>query len=300
MPKQLIMGFGTNQSTTSVRVFLRSARKVYSEDQCDIVLITNDARNIADIAHEAGATLLSTSSVYSTDMRRSDKFFGRLFLYPFMYLFRYGVLTNRPKVARGYWSLLETWHHPHFARWYAYERVFEVMSQYEKVLLADTKDVVFQAPFFHEVSPGTVHFFQDSEDFRLSGWNGRWYRDAYGTAALSRVAERNPLCIGVMMGDFASVNAFVREFAEQVAKTPFGKIEQAIFNHFVFCNLQKTPYSIHPNYSGAVATLGDANISDFAALIDGAICGAGDRRVIPVAHMYDRHPTFREAIEAKY
>jgi hypothetical protein len=52
-----------------------------------------------------------------------------------------------PEIAEAYPVLIETWHHPQLARWFAYRRVLSVSRLYQQVFFADVKDVVFQTPF---------------------------------------------------------------------------------------------------------------------------------------------------------
>jgi len=300
MTKHLIIGFATNQTPQSLAVFLRSARLIYPTEQCDIALITNSVSGIEDILLETGAIVINTPSTYSTSVSKLTKTYNRIFLHILRGMSRSGVLFRSPEIAAGYDQLIESWHHPHFARWFAYMRVMRTFYAYDKILLADTKDVVFQQPFFDQIQEDAVSLFEDGESFAPEGWNGRWYIQAYGRKGYDKIAHRQPICIGVVAGGAKTILSFVTDLCAAIARHPFGRIEQAIFNKMYLNNEILVPLRIFENGQGAVLNMCGDGIEQRVECVDGLIQAKSDGRLFPIVHMYDRILTSREAVEGKY
>ncbi|MGZ9811588.1 hypothetical protein ACXN5S_14085 [Pseudoroseicyclus sp. H15] len=300
MPKSLIMGFATNQEPAALEVFLKSARRVYAPDECDIALITNSVSGIEGILAETGAKAINTPSVYSNRQSRLAKVYNRLFLQSLRALSRAGLLAGAPEITAGYHQLLETWHHPHFARWFAYKRVMQTFPAYDRILLADTKDVLFQAPVFGEVGPGRVTLFEDGESFAPEGWNARWVIDAYGQKTFETMANRQPICIGVLAGETAALRGFLDELCAAIARHPFGRIEQAIFNKMYFGGEFQTEFTVVRNAEGAVLTMAGEGLDGLMEEREGEIRDKRSGALYPVVHMYDRQEPIRAAARARY
>jgi hypothetical protein len=298
--KNLIMGFGTNQTPESVEVFLRSARSVYSEEQADIALITNSVEGFEGIIRETGCIALNTPSTYAMTTTKISKAFNRLVLHVLRLGRGAGMFRSTPEIGEGYLDLLEIWHHPQIARWYAYRRLLNFLRDYRYVLLSDVKDVVFQRPVFDMLTPGSVYLFEDGEPFKGGKYNREWYISAYGQKAYDRIADRTPICIGVVMGDLASMRSMVEEFSQFFSRAPFGKIEQATFNHMVLTGLFETPLTVVPNYRGGVATLAEPGVREATRLDGQEIVGTDGGAAFPVVHMYDRYSDYKEAVRARY
>ncbi len=300
MAKHLIMGFATNQTQESLEVFLRSARNVYSQAECDIALITNSTLGIENIIDETGTLVLNTPSTYSVRVTPLTKTYNRVFIHTLRGLMRSGMLSRSPEIIAGYHQMIETWHHPHFARWFAYMRVMRTFHQYDKVLLADTKDVVFQAPFFTEMETNKVSIFEDGESFYAEGWNGRWYINAFGRDKYNQVAQEQPICIGVVAGATKVVLGFVMELCDAIARQPFGRIEQAVFNKMYFNSEFASEFNTFKNVSGPVLTMCGDEIEDKIDCRDGVLHEQAGGRVFPIVHMYDRLHPIRDAVQQRY
>lgn len=301
MVKSLIMGFGTNQQRDALSVFLRSARRQYSTDECDIALVTNSVSGIEDLLQETGTIALNTPNTYSATSRtRRTRLFNKATLLGMRGSLRAGLLKTSPETVAGYHQLIETWHHPHFARWFAYQRLLKTFHAYDLIVLADTKDVVFQARLFDEIPPSGVSIFEDGSGFSPDSCNARWYVDAYGASAYQRVAKHEPICVGVIAGGLPALQSFVREFCASIALDPFGRIEQAVFNKMYLNNEFSEPFHVFPNLAGPVLTMSGDRIEEKITEHQGQIRNPEDDRLYPVVHMYDRFAGLREAVRSRY
>lgn len=298
--KNLVMGFATNQSEKSVRIFCQSLRMVYRPEECDVAIITNRHETYFDELARLDIRFVSTPNNYSACTSRLTKAANRGILHAFRFLNRLNGRRWLPEIAQAYPVLIETWHHPQLARWFAYRRVLSVGRLYRQVFLADVKDVVFQARFFDNSSENKVCLFADVNPYGSCYWNDRWYREAYGKAAFTRIVGRQPVCIGTVLGTHQAMLEILEDFTTFVARAPFGRVEQAIFNHMLHTNLFRTKIETAPNITGAVATLASEGARDSVRIIDNAICRVSDGGVIPVVHMYDRWPDTAEWCTDKY
>ncbi|MEM6971968.1 MAG: hypothetical protein AAGG47_20480 [Pseudomonadota bacterium] len=293
--KHLLMGFSTNLPARHIRVFVDSFRAVYGPDEADVVIITNAVDPDAGFEPTA-VQFQSTPSCYSRTMPQALKALlrGASFLHrvpPFRSM----------AVEASHFALIEAYHHPHFARWFAYRRVMKVMPRYDRVFFADVKDVVFQDRFFDKLTPGAICAFEDEAPYGdPDNWNDRWYRTAHGEAAYRDVVGRTPLCIGTIGGEHAVMDRLLDGFCAEIARSPFGKIEQAIFNRLYLTGQLPGEVSVFPNDLSSVATLGNDAIAAEVAVDGQVLTRESDGAVIPVVHMFDRHPRLNEAVTARY
>jgi hypothetical protein len=285
--KNLVMGFATNVEENSVRVFCTSARRVYGEAECDIVIITNKYEPYFLELNEIGVTFFETPNNYSRQTGLPSKILNRAILNSLRAINRFPMLANTvPEISASYRTLLETWHHPHFARWFGYHRFLALNRQYDQVLLADVKDVVFQSHFF-SASDNAVSLFDQDVIYGESNWDTEWYREAWGEVELKKVLGKSAVCIGTILGPNQHVLSLVGQLCEYILRFPFGRIEQAVFNYMLQNELIEAPHQIVPNLE-TIGTLADDNVHARTITEDGLIKRAADKSVIPVVHMYDR------------
>lgn len=298
--KNLVMGFATNQSEKSIRIFCQSLRMVYRPEECDLAIITNRHEAYFDDLARLDVRFVSTPNNYSARTSPTTKAANRGILHTLRLLNRLNGRGWLPEIAQAYPVLIETWHHPQLARWFAYRRLLSVERLYRQVFLADVKDVVFQARFFDNSPDNKVCLFADVNRYGSCYWNDKWYREAYGKAAFARIVGRQPVCAGTILGTHQAMLSMLDEFTAFVADAPFGRIEQAVLNHMLHTDLFSTKIETAPNITGAVATLGSEAAHDSVKIIDNAICRVSDGGVVPIVHMYDRWPDTDEWCTAKH
>jgi hypothetical protein len=295
--KNLVIGFATNQSEKSIRIFCQSLRTVYGPEECDITIVTNRYEAYFRELAGLGIRFASTPNNYSTSISQITKAANRVVLYFLKWLNGWRYLRE---ISEAYPLLIETWHHPQLARWFAYRRILSVSQTYQYVFLADVKDVVFQASFFENLPEDEVILFADANLYGKCYWNDKWYKEAYGKAAFTQVIGRQPVCIGTVLATQRALLKMLDEFTAFIARSPFGRIEQAIFNHMLHTNKFTTRLGTVANVMGAVATLGSEAARASVEIVHGAICRTSDGGVIPIVHMYDRFPDVDAFCTAKY
>lgn len=296
--KNLILAFSTNQECEDLLVFCKSIRSVYDENVCDVVIVTNRFESYFPYLSEYGIQFFSTVSEFVSPTSVSMKVLRRVVLDAFCLGGRLGFGRLLPSEARSaYRLLLEAWHHPHYARWFAYRRFLSLNRNYAQVLIADVRDVAFQAPFFGE-SRGRVSLYSECEPFGADdGFNTGWYRAAWGRKALQRAGGKLPICIGTIIGPADETYLMVQEIAEFFCRYPFSGVEQAVFNYMIVEGLMKTSFDVVENVDGEVATLSSEFAKSLTVVKDGSLRRAKDDSVIPIVHMYDRFEDTRKIYE---
>lgn len=295
----LIMGFATNMDEISVRIFVNSIRRVYSQQECHVAIVTNRFEPYFTELAKSGVLFIPTANNYSNRTRAPAKAVNRAVLWG-LRTFRTSLEWAVPEVASSYPTLVETWHHPHFVRWFAYERFLNLNRQYNQVMLSDIKDVVFQGRIFDYSDPELVSLCDQGLTYGEANWDTRWYRQAFGEGELKKIAGRSPICIGTMIGPHRGMLSIVKELKNEFAQRPFGRIEQAVFNHMILNGRLKTSFRVLPNVTGPVATLCGDKIQLSFVIKDGLICRATDNSVVPAVHMYDRHAAINEAVRTTF
>jgi hypothetical protein len=289
------MGFATNLEEHSLRVFVKSLRRVYKRRECELVIITNDFKPYFAHLSDLGVTFVPTTNNYTNSTGKVAKTINRSILHAMRGLRKFNILERfAPEIDRAYEPLIEVWHHPHFVRWFAYKRFLALNQSYENVLLSDVKDVVFQAPFFPTVPTSKVSIFDQNLKYGEAYWDTKWYLEAFGKRALKSVLGKSAACIGTILGPHSAVLSLASELTSFFSKSPFGRIEQAVFNYLILNDMLKTPYQIVAYDVGPIATLTE-NLYTQTFIKDGLIRYNKTGEAIPVVHMYDRFSDTRKA-----
>ena len=283
--KNLVLGFGTNQSAADCRVFVNSLRQVYSPAECDGVLIVDRPPAGVDTSGPNAITFVTTENSYphrSTVERKAKS----LFIRTASVVAAAGPAAIAKPAKGALHHAMERWHHPHFARWLAYRRFLEAHPEHDQVLLTDVRDVMFQRAFFAERTDA-VQLFEQDTTYGTGNCDSDWYRQAWGDAALARAAGKPALCIGTILGPRAEVLKLVTDFIDYFAAAPFRGVEQAVFNRMMIEGEPRFRYAINANVEGLVATLANPASAAAMTVVDGRLTRS-DGSIVPIVHMYDR------------
>ncbi|MFT3733036.1 MAG: hypothetical protein QM780_16740 [Hyphomicrobium sp.] len=194
--------------------------------------------------------------------------------------------------------------HMNFARVADYIAVLQALSgQVERVFLADTRDVVFQADIFQALPDVPMVFFEEGKGFSLetAGWNGNAIRRTFGIPVYEQIKHHEVICSGTVMGQHGVTLMYCWEkllLGQMVRRRHHMRsgVDQATTNVLARVNL--VPSSVVMPYDGAVATLSGRN-TNFLSVKDGHMVTATG--AIPAAiHQYDRNPSVRDFVYATY
>ena len=290
--KLLIIGFSTNQDPARVSIFANSLRKIYSPDTCDVVLAINQPE-VFEVCRQFKIYPFPALGDYtkSQDLReRGGKYFVGKSLSAFI------ALGGQSPYLRGALNAhFEATLHPHLARWFFYQRVLDTFPNTQKVLITDVSDVFFQAPFFENFHEDRLHFFSETDNYGNSKWNDDNYSRLYGQKEHDEIRDKPILCMGVWGGNANLAKQMIKWMVHSVYEQPKGGSDQVRGNRFRHLNRSNGELEVHNNGSSSVLhihkaeLLGDSD-STIAYVRGNRIAAKQDDSVIPIIHMYNRHP----------
>lgn len=189
-------------------------------------------------------------------------------------------------------QILLTYIHLHCARHvYCREYLAECGGIYDRVMLADTRDILFQKdPFDFEMADGLTVFVEDSSAKIGSCFtNSTWIRDGFGEKILEKLSDKTIYCSGTIFGSPENMAEYFERVLEVYATyRPRQTIDQATHNYIM--HLQP-PAGWRPfdNDNGPVLTMAKMKAEQIRFDERGFIVNA-EGRVYSTLHQYDRHP----------
>lgn len=295
--KDLVMGFSTNQDEHSVRLFCGSLRRIYSPEQCDLVIITNRYEEYFSELACDGVCFMSTTNTYPGTTHVVGRAFKRIVLDSMRIATHVKLFVEwMPEIIPTYQVLLEAWRHPqNSVRWIAFQRFLTLNRGYRQVFLSDVRDVVFQGPLFDQDLGNSVTLFEQEEIYGNPTSDTLWYRDSWGEEALARVIGKKAVNVGTILGPQPQVLSIVSEFCAFFNNSNESNgVDQCVFNYMLHNGLIRTPHRVVENIKGPVATLDNDIAHNATETRDGYVRRAADGSIIPAVHMYDRWPDTKD------
>ena len=176
-------------------------------------------------------------------------------------------------------------------------------ADYDRILLADSTDLIFQAdPFNWNWTPG-LHLFLEEPQNRLGACrlHRLWLSCQAGSEFVERHADEIVSCSGTTYGDTASIREYLTQMvaammrARNLAKISGG--DQGIHNYLRL--EKKLPnLTVHANRHGPVLTMGVMQAGDYRLNNTGAVLNE-DGSVPPVLHQYDRLPELKKSLQKR-
>jgi hypothetical protein len=160
----------------------------------------------------------------------------------------------------------------------------------ENILIADVRDVVFQADPFIEYPKKPLEFFAEPELFKNCQYNAPWVAGIYGISRIDQIKDEYVICSGTTMGTRAGMieylKTMVAEFSRlsKLGRHLRGGEDQPVHNHLIYSN-NFSDFNINQNGVGPICTMHHSKILSFNRL--GQLLN-DDGSVIPVVHQYDR------------
>ncbi len=194
--------------------------------------------------------------------------------------------------------------HMNFARVADYVAVLQALAgRIDRVFLADTRDVVFQADVFAALPDVPMIFFEEGKNFSLdsAGWNGNAIRRTFGLAVYEQIKHHEVICSGTVMGRHGVTLMYCWEkllLGQLVRRRHHMRsgVDQATTN--VIARVDLVPSSLVMPYDGAIATLSGRN-TNFLAVENGRMITATG--AVPAAiHQYDRNLAVRDFVYSTY
>ncbi|HXP97693.1 MAG TPA: hypothetical protein VN809_13335 [Telmatospirillum sp.] len=216
------------------------------------------------------------------------------------------LFYRRQKViTKFYWDAHFIQVERQMARYFSFFRVLrELCDQgcvYDQVLIADTRDVVFQADPFASAHRVDIAAFNEEETMTIGRcpFNGRWVREGYGAAVFREMAARPISNVGTVMGSGLGIMRYLLLLQAEAfrvaapARNRLG-VDQVAHNRLLVLN------SISSFANGDhIWTLGYVPPEKVVLTPDHKIADVHGR-VCPIVHQYDRHPQLKAFVAALY
>ena len=166
---------------------------------------------------------------------------------------------------------------------------------YRRLLLTDTRDVLFQRDPFAQLDCDGLLVSFEAPALRLSDepHNERWIRLAFGERGLAAVGSRRIACSGVTAGNGTAMARYLTAMTTALLRMPLravgeSGVDQGIHNYLLWTGALGEVRSLEP-LASAVATLGAMADADLHFDAAGRLLNR-DGSIPAVVHQYDRIP----------
>jgi len=304
MGKHLILGAATRYSPEEVRWFVDSLKA--SGYQGDTALLVDSGN--ADLAEYLRKQNIQTIPVTTKPWWMPTPVFTRRLNRGRMGIIHrlLGNLDALPlpgDLRRSFqWSLLTPFHHIANLRYWSYfDYLLKHREAYDKVLIIDVRDAVFQVDPFENTPTEFLWIFSENQRVHIEAdtCNRGWIEYLYGEEGLRAIGQHPVLCSGSTMGSTARMLDYFRAMVDEIArKTPLiagaPGYDQGIHNWLYY--QQRLPAAqVHASLHGAIATLQLEDSAAFRFDTQGHLLNENGS-VPAILHQYDRHPALVERL----
>jgi len=176
-------------------------------------------------------------------------------------------------------------------RWHYYRRV---LADYDYVLCADSKDVIFQKDPSTWMAQNGLHVTEEHLTIGEEPSNTEWVQMYYRPGVFEAIQHQKVLCAGTVWGDSLSVLEWCNFVIGQG-----NKMDQAMLNVGVYTGSLLSDIKIHPN-GNPVWTLGTIG-KEFQYQQSGYKIALPNGDIPPLIHQYNRdYLGIRDAAEKRY
>ena len=222
-----------------------------------------------------------------------------------MYLLQLAIvgLAGAIPPLRRYQELLAArLYHPWMSRYFYYRDIIQ-RHDYDRVLFADVRDVVFQSNPF-EACPATglsVSLELDQYTIATEVWNSIWIKALAGQEMLDRIGGNPVSCAGVTLGDREAIRSYLDTMIREIVKMPrrltTTPLDQGIHNLMLWTGRLGEVHTLE-SLGSPVATLNGVTTDELRFDEASGRLVNRDGSPISIVHQYDRIPGLAENLEA--
>ncbi len=218
-------------------------------------------------------------------------------------------LRQHGAIPRRIW-FIRRFHGPIHA--YRFELFADVLrkaaGKYDRVLVSDVRDVVFQAHPFAGITSDACHFFLEGDNRTIGNepTNMVYMRSFLSPDEVAKIAPARISCCGVVLGGGAAMTGYLTRMAAELAAVPL-KVRRKIGADTAFHNRMAhlpagtavpIPVVLVEN-NVHVATMGIEPASSYRAEPGGAIRTLSGH-LPAILHQYDRLPEIKTPVTARW
>lgn len=302
--KCLILGAAVGYQAKQIAPFIASLRNTAYHGDVALLVDAQLARRLEILSLFDGVTTIVVPQWLPMKhglLKR--KWAMRLFWHPMQWLMQalLRILSWLPLAEKSQRSLkiaLGAVLFPPTEARYLHAYRFLQSHDYDRVLLCDVRDVLFQEdPFKHLPQVGLAASIEHRRyTVGSEPYNSYWVRQAYGEDMLRRIADKPVACSGVTYGDAAAIQRYLRMIGDEIfaLNAPSARqpgTDQGIHNVLLWTGRYGEFHRLE-TFDSAIATLGGAEPKELN--LDRGHLFNRDGSVVSVLHQYDRIPGYAE------
>jgi hypothetical protein len=173
-------------------------------------------------------------------------------------------------------------------------------TNYENILLCDSRDIYFQSNPFDYKFNSPLNFFLEDKIIKECPYNSNWLIKSYGKEEFNKIKDKIILCSGTVIGSNEKIVEYLDLMIKNIKKYKYKKrlkyaltfrrdpngrgVDQGHANFIVNNNLIKN-FNLHSNHSGPISTvyyLKEIKFDDKWKLIN------SKNQPYAVVHQYDK------------
>lgn len=300
----IVMGSATGLAAAQVLPFLRSLRNCGYEG--DVVLFVDrrlasqlrDASGALDISLVPVRTLLPFNFARLKQHRLAWPAWTVVQSAIWALIRLLGLFPLAGPCSRAQRGLAEVVCTPMDARFIRFLS-FLATRNYNRVLLADVRDVLFQSDPFDQlpVEPLAVSIESRAYTIATEPHNRAWISDAYGARIVDEVGENSPSCVGVTYGGREAMASYLEQVAAELLSLSArvvrrGGADTAVHNYLLWTG-RLGAVRLLETLGSPVATLNGIPEEELHLDSSGRLTNS-DGSVPSVVHQYDRQPKIAE------
>jgi len=195
-------------------------------------------------------------------------------------------------------TLANRWDMQH-ARFNIYKDVLsEHFQDSTRILLTDTRDVVFQDNPFKYPAVAELEFFHEPQTYNKCACNAKWIKERYGDPAYEELEGKYIICSGTTMGSREAivtyVDAMIEEMEDLRQRIPGMQVlDQPLHAHMIYRGVFPS-YHLFQNGEGAVSTLHHQLVLQMDR--QGRLLNK-DGTPTPIIHQWDRMGRLKDVFE---
>ena len=183
-------------------------------------------------------------------------------------------------------------------RYEMYEQILrQIQKKPKKILLTDTRDVVFQKNLFKNVYKKTLNFFLENEKILNDLRNSRWLKRTVGKKEFDKIKQNYISCSGTTLGNYDQILRYSFLMKKYLYLFPYKRplrhflifkniepYDQGIHNYLIYNNFFKE-MQLHKNDFSNICTT--AYMKKFSFDKNGKLRNKKNQ-VYSLIHQYDR------------
>lgn len=176
--------------------------------------------------------------------------------------------------------------HPLSVRFLAFRDFLSIYRQnFEKVLLCDLRDLIFQAEFFDLVPPDKGVFSLEENIIGNEPINDNWLKDLYGTDVWNEIKGNPIACCGTTCGGTSAIISYLNYMCHFIINhsTDERNFDQGIHNYICW---KKIISNFFPDYNHEIVRTVGFTPDKIITFDDSGVLFSGKKT--PIVHQWDR------------